>query len=145
MPADINSPVRVAYKNFPEKLVNHSDHDWVNWREADMNTRWIILVSSIFHLLLLNNQAEAYSKSKPVGKRRFLLERIVQVIGCYWGQKGWVLWKFVKMKFSFFLLQHQDPRLKSSVPTKKSYIQSSAVGREVRQIEVSWCFNYDDI
>ncbi|CAH3124198.1 unnamed protein product [Pocillopora meandrina] len=70
-----------------------------------MNTRWIILVSSLFYLLLLNNQAEAYGWSKPVGKRRFLLERIVQ---------------------------HQDPSLKNTVPP---YKQSSPVGREVRQKE----------
>ena len=137
MPADINSPVRVAYKKFPEKLVNHSDHDWVNWREADMNTRWIILFS-FFYLLLLNNQAEAspFTPSKPIGKRRFPLERIVQVCDFYWVQRGWLLWKFVKVKFLLLFLQHQDPGEEITKPTE-SYSRSRPVGREVRQKEVS--------
>ena len=108
-----------------------------------MNTRWIILFFSLIYLLLLNNQAEAYGGPKLVAKRRFPLERVVQVFGCYWGQRGWLLWKFVKVKLSFFLLQHQDPGQETTKPL--DYEWSIPVEREVRQKEVSWCFNYDDI
>ena len=106
-----------------------------------MNTRWIILFS-FFYLLLLNNQAEANSKSPtpPVGKRRFLIERILQVFGCYPRSERLTIVKvFVKVKFLFLFMQHQDPAQKTTKPW------SMPVGREVRQKEVSWCFNYDDI
>ncbi|RMX59157.1 hypothetical protein pdam_00024412 [Pocillopora damicornis] len=72
-----------------------------------MNTRWIILFS-FFYLLLLINQAEVqdYNQTSPVGKRRFPLERIVQ---------------------------HQDPAQKTAPPAN-GYL-SGPVGREVRQKE----------
>ena len=105
-----------------------------------MNTRWIILFS-FFYLLLLNNQAEAHSYlTPPVGKRRFLIERILQVFGCYPRSERLTIVKvFVKVKFLFLFMQHQDPAQKTTKPW------SRPVGREVRQKEVSWCFNYDDI
>ena len=106
-----------------------------------MNTRWIILFS-FFYLLLLNNQAEANVKSPtpPLGKQRFLIERIVQVFGCYPRSERLTIVKvFVKVKFLFLFMQHQDPAQKTTKPW------SMPVGREVRQKEVSWCFNYDDI
>ena len=106
-----------------------------------MNTRWIILFS-FFYLLLLNNQAEANVKSPtpPLGKRRFLIERIVQVFGCYPRSERLTIVKvFVKVKFLFLFMQHQDPAQKTTKPW------SMPVGREVRQKEVSWCFNYDNI
>ena len=110
-----------------------------------MNTRWIILFS-FFYLLLLNNQAEANIKSPtpPLGKRRFLIERIVQVFGCYPRSERLTIVKvFVKVKFLFLFMQHQDPAQKST--KRPNYELSMPVGREVRQKEVSWCFNYDDI
>ena len=107
-----------------------------------MNTRWIILFS-FFYLLLLNNQAEAqrtYRRTSPMGKRRFLIERIVQVFGCYPRSESLTIVKvFVKVKFLFLFMQHQDPAQKTTEPL------SMPVGRKVRQKEVSWCFNYDDI
>ena len=107
-----------------------------------MNTRWIILFS-FFYLLLLNNQAEAqrtYRRTSPTGKRRFLIERIVQVFGCYpMSERLTIVKVFVKVKFLFLFMQHQDPAQKTTMP------RSMPVGREVRQKEVSWCFNYDDI
>ena len=109
-----------------------------------MNTRWIILFS-FFYLLLLINQAEVqgYSYPSPVGKRRFPLERIVQVFGCYLRSERLNIVKaFVKVKFLFLFMQHQDPAQKTASPTSPL---SRPVGREVRQKEVSWCFNYDDI
>ena len=110
-----------------------------------MNTRWIILFS-FFYLLLLNNQAEANVKTPtpPVGKRRFPLERIVQVFGCYLRSERLNIVKaFVKVKFLFLFMQHQDPAQKTAMPAR-GYL-SDPIGREVRQKEVSWCFNYDDI
>ena len=114
-----------------------------------MNTRWIILFS-FFYLLLLINQAEVqgygqrYGKTSPVGKRRFPLERIVQVFGCYLRSERLNIVKaFVKVKFLFLFMQHQDPAQKTATPTR-GYL-SGPIGREVRQKEVSWCFNYDDI
>ena len=109
-----------------------------------MNTRWIILFS-FFYLLLLINQAEVqgYGQTSPVGKRRFPLERIVQVFGCYLRSERLNIVKaFVKVKFLFLFMQHQDPAQKTASPTSPL---SRPVGREVRQKEVSWCFNYDDI
>ena len=109
-----------------------------------MNTRWIILFS-FFYLLLLINQAEVqgYGSPSPVGKRRFPLERIVQVFGCYLRSERLNIVKaFVKVKFLFLFMQHQDPAQKTASPTSPL---SRPVGREVRQKEVSWCFNYDDI
>ena len=107
-----------------------------------MNTRWIILFS-FFYLLLLNNQAEAqrtYRLTSPTGKRRFLIERIVQVFGCYPRSERLTIVKvFVKVEFLFLFMQHQDPAQKTTEPL------SMPVGRKVRQNEVSWCFNYDDI
>ena len=109
-----------------------------------MNTRWIILFS-FFYLLLLNNQAEAQSYlTPPTGRRRFLIERIVQVFGCYPRSERLTIVKvFVKVKFLFLFMQHQDPAQKTAMPAK-GYL-SGPIGREVRQKEVSWCFNYDDI
>ena len=110
-----------------------------------MNTRWIILFS-FFYLLLLINQAEVqgYGHPSPVGKRRFPLERIVQVFGCYLRSERLNIVKaFVKVKFLFLFMQHQDPAQKTAPPAS-GYL-SGPVGREVRQKEVSWCFNYDDI
>ena len=110
-----------------------------------MNTRWIILFS-FFYLLLLINQAEVqgYSYPSPVGKRRFPLERIVQVFGCYLRSERLNIVKaFVKVKFLFLFMQRQDPAQKTAPPAN-GYL-SGPVGREVRQKEVSWCFNYDDI
>ena len=110
-----------------------------------MNTRWIILFS-FFYLLLLINQAEVqgYDKTSPVGKRRFPLERIVQVFGCYLRSERLNIVKaFVKVKFLFLFMQHQDPAQKTAMPAR-GYL-SDPIGREVRQKEVSWCFNYDDI
>ena len=112
-----------------------------------MNTKWIILFS-FFYLLLLINQAEVqgYSQgqSAPVGKRRFPLERIVQVFGCYLRSERLNIVKaFVKVKFLFLFMQHQDPAQKTAM-SAKGYL-SGPIGREVRQKEVSWCFNYDDI
>ena len=109
-----------------------------------MNTRWIILFS-FFYLLLLNNQAEAHSYlTPPVGKRRFLIERILQVFGCYPRSERLTIVKvFVKVKFLFLFMQHQDPAQKST--KRPNYELSMPVGREVRQKEVSWCFNYDNI
>ena len=111
-----------------------------------MNTRWIILVSSFFYLLLLNNQAEAqgYTPSSPTGKRRFLIERIVQVFGCYPRSERLTIVKvFVKVKFLFLFMQHQDTAQKTA--KRPNYKLPMPVGREVRQKEVSWCFNYDNI
>ena len=109
-----------------------------------MNTRWIILFS-FFYLLLLNNQAEAQSYlTPPVGKRRFLIERIVEVFGCYpMSERLTIVKVFVKVKFLFLFMQHQDPAQKST--KRPNYELPMPVGREVRQKEVSWCFNYDDI
>ena len=108
-----------------------------------MNTRWIILFS-FFYLLLLNNQAEAQSYlTPPVGKRRFLIERIVEVFGCYpMSERLTIVKVFVKVKFLFLFMQHQDPAQKTATSTKPPSIP---IGRKVRQKEVSWCFNYDDI
>ena len=109
-----------------------------------MNTRWIILFS-FFYLLLLINQAEVqgYGHPSPVGKRRFPLERIVQVFGCYLRSERLNIVKaFVKVKFLFLFMQHQDPAQKTATQTKPPSIP---IGRKVRQKEVSWCFNYDDI
>ena len=107
-----------------------------------MNTRWIILFS-FFYLLLLNNQAEAqrtYRRTSPTGKRRFLIERIVEVFGCYpMSERLTIVKVFVKVKFLFLFMQHQDPAQKTTMRS------SRPVGREVGQKEVSWCFNYDDI
>ena len=109
-----------------------------------MNTRWIILFS-FFYLLLLINQAEVQGYGQaPVGKRRFPLERIVQVFGCYLRSERLNIVKaFVKVKFLFLFMQHQDPAQKTAMPAR-GYL-SGPIGREVRQKEVSWCFNYDDI
>ena len=109
-----------------------------------MNTRWIILFS-FFYLLLLNNQAEAQSYlTPPVGKRRFLIERIVEVFGCYpMSERLTIVKVFVKVKFLFLFMQHQDKAQKTA--KRPNYEFSMPVGREVRQKEVSWCFNYDDI
>ena len=112
-----------------------------------MNTRWIILFS-FFYLLLLINQAEVqgygYDKTSPVGKRRFPLERIVQVFGCYLRSERLNIVKaFVKVKFLFLFMQYQDPAQKTT--KQPTYKLLMPIGREVRQKEVSWCFNYDDI
>ena len=111
-----------------------------------MNTRWIILFS-FFYLLLLNNQAEAqetYRRTSPTGKRRFLIERIVEVFGCYpMSERLTIVKVFVKVKFLFLFMQHQDPAQKTT--KRPNYELSRPVGRKVRQKEVSWCFNYDDI
>ena len=109
-----------------------------------MNTRWIILFS-FFYLLLLNNQAEAQSYlTPPVGKRRFLIERIVEVFGCYpMSERLTIVKVFVKVKFLFLFMQHQDTAQKTA--KRPNYKLPMPVGREVRQKEVSWCFNYDDI
>ena len=80
----------------------------------------------------------------PVGKRRFLIERIVQVFGCYpRSERLTIVNVFVKVKFLFLFMQHQDPAQKTI--KRPTYGLSMHVGREVRQKEVSWCFNYDDI
>ena len=113
----------------------------MNWREAEHNVDYTLL------FLFLSAASELSSRglqsAETNGQMAFPLERVVQVFGCYWGQRSWLLWKFVKVKLSFFLLQHQDPGQEITKPL--NYEWSIPVEREVRQKEVSWCFNYDDI
>ena len=109
---------------------------------------WIILFFSFFYLLLLNHQAEAFSRPKLMAKRRFPLERVVQVFGCYWERRaGLTVVKVCENEFVIFSLVVPRSRTGNywTINGPLDYEWSIPVEREVRQKEVSWCFNYDDI
>ena len=104
-----------------------------------MNTRWIILFS-FFYLLLLNNQAEAqrtYRRTSPTGKRRFLIERIVEVFGCYpMSERLTIVKVFVKVKFLFLSCSTKirprkllsDLTMNCPCPSGEKFVKKRSVG-----------------
>ena len=104
---------------------------------------WIILFFSFFYLLLLNYQAEAFSRPKLMAKWRFPLKESSRYLAVTEVREVDCCESLWKSSCHFFSCSIKIQDRKITKPL--NYEWSIPVEREVRQKEVSWCFNYDDI